>query len=83
MGDTTGAARRKQLLAAISMLSASLGMSSAAVADQVKGESVTQKVAGQNTIKGEAVTQKITPSSQSALKQDLIKVQQHTVNKAP
>jgi hypothetical protein len=78
MGDTTGSARRKQLLAAISMLSLSLGMSSTAVADQVKGEAVTQKVTGQNSIKGEAVTQKVTPGSQSAVKlrtQSSIKVQ--------
>ena len=78
MGETTGAARRKQLLAAISMLSLSLGMSSVAVADQVKGEAVTQKVTGQNSIKGEAVTQKVTPGSQSAVKlgtQSSIKLQ--------
>jgi hypothetical protein len=46
MTDTIRDARRRQLIAAVSMLSVSLGMSSAAVADQIKGEAGSQKVTG-------------------------------------
>ncbi|HXQ16413.1 MAG TPA: hypothetical protein VN814_17475 [Caulobacteraceae bacterium] len=81
MTKGTREVRRRQLMAAVSMLSVSLGMSSAAVADQIKGEAAAQKVTPgtqssdkvrlQSSIKGETVSQKVTPGSHSSLKRGL------------
>lgn len=82
MSDEIRAARRRQLMAAVSMLSVSLGMASAAsAADQVKGGIVAQKVTPgeqsshklsvQSSIKGETVSQKVTPGAQTSMKNKL------------
>ena len=79
MSDNPRGAQRKQLLAAVSMLGVSLGMSSAAVADQIRGAVVTQKV-----IAGDQSAQKVRTQSsikggsvegQTTIKQNSIKGQ--------